>query len=59
MTNPTTTKSQRVHFEEVAPTNEIVVYFDGQLPSLLAGTGLPIFSGYDDLDDIPVMIVSQ
>jgi tetratricopeptide (TPR) repeat protein len=52
MTNPTTTKSQRVRFEEVTPTNEIVVYFDAQLPELLAGMGLPIFPGYDDLDSI-------
>jgi hypothetical protein len=52
MTNPTTNKSQRVRFEEVTPTNEIVVYFNAQLSSLLAGTGLPIFSGYDDLDNI-------
>jgi uncharacterized protein YjbI with pentapeptide repeats len=52
MTNPTTTKSQRVRFEEVTPTNEIVAYFDAQLPSLVAGTGLPIWPGYDDLDNI-------
>jgi hypothetical protein len=52
MTNPTTTKSQRVRFEEVTPTNEIVVYFNAQLTDLLAGTGLPIFPGYDDLDSI-------
>jgi uncharacterized protein YjbI with pentapeptide repeats len=52
MTNPPTKKSQRVRFEEVTPTNEIVVYFNAQLPALIAGTGLPIFSGYDDLDDI-------
>jgi hypothetical protein len=52
MTNPTTTKSLRVRFEEVTPTNEIVVYFDARLPELLAGTGLPIFPGYDDLDSI-------
>jgi hypothetical protein len=52
MTNPITTKSQRVRFEEVTPTNEIVVYFNAQLSSLVAGTGLPIFQGYDDLDDI-------
>jgi uncharacterized protein YjbI with pentapeptide repeats len=52
MNNPTITKSQRVRFEEVTPTNEIVVYFDAQLPDLLAGTGLPIFPGYDDLDYI-------
>jgi Pentapeptide repeats (8 copies) len=52
MTNPTTNKSQRVRFEEVTPTNEIVAYFSAQLPSLLAGTELPIFPGYDDLDYI-------
>jgi hypothetical protein len=52
MSNLTTTKSQRVRFEEVTPTNEIVVYVNAQLSSLLVGTGLPIFSGYDDLDNI-------
>ena len=52
MSNLTTTKSQRVRFEEVTPTNEIVVYFNAHLSSLLVGTGLPIFSGYDDLDNI-------
>jgi tetratricopeptide (TPR) repeat protein len=52
MNSPTTTKSLRVRFEEVTPTNEIVVYFDAQLTDLLAGTGLPIFPGYDDLDSI-------
>jgi hypothetical protein len=52
MTNPTTKKSQRVRFEEVTPTNEIVAYFNVQLPDLVAGMGLPIFPGYDDLDNI-------
>jgi hypothetical protein len=52
MTNPPTKKSQQARFEEVTPTNEIVVYFNAQLPDLIAGTGLPIFPGYDDLDYI-------
>jgi hypothetical protein len=52
MTNPTIKKSQRVRFEEAVPTNEIVAYFDTQLSSLIAGRGLPIFPGYDDLDNI-------
>jgi uncharacterized protein YjbI with pentapeptide repeats len=52
MTDSTTTKTQRVRFEEATPTYEIVAYFDTQLSSLLAGTGLPIFLGYDDLDYI-------
>jgi hypothetical protein len=43
---------QRVRFEEVTPTNEIVAYFKAELPDLIVGTGLPIFPGYDDLDDI-------
>jgi uncharacterized protein YjbI with pentapeptide repeats len=52
MTNLTTAKNQRVRFEEVTPTNDIVAYFNTQLSSLVAGKGLPIFLGYDDLDDI-------
>ncbi len=52
MTDPTSKKSQRVRFEEVTPTNEIVAYFNAQLPDLVASTGLPIFPGYDDLDYI-------
>jgi Pentapeptide repeats (8 copies) len=52
MTNTATKKSQQVRFEEVTPTHEIVAYFNAQLPDLLAGTGLPIFPGYDDLDYI-------
>jgi uncharacterized protein YjbI with pentapeptide repeats len=58
MTNPTSKKSQRVRFEEVTPTNEIVAYFDTQLPSLIAGKGLPIFPGYDDLDYIQFAYVT-
>lgn len=52
MTNPTSKKSQRVRFEEAVPTNEIVAYFDAQLSTLVGGTGLPIWPGYDDLDNI-------
>jgi hypothetical protein len=58
MTNPTTKKSRRVRFEEVTPTNESVVYFNAQLPALVAGTGLPIFPGYDDLDNIQFVYIT-
>jgi hypothetical protein len=58
MTNTATQKSQRVRFEEVTPTNEIVAYFNARLPSLIAGTGLPIFLGYDDLDYIQFAYVT-
>jgi uncharacterized protein YjbI with pentapeptide repeats len=52
MTNPTPTASQRVRFEEITPTNEIVAYFNTQLSDLVAARKLPILQGYDDLDNL-------
>jgi hypothetical protein len=51
--NPSTpTIQQRVRFEEVTPANEYAVYFDTSLDSVLAHCDVPIFEGYDDLDDM-------
>lgn len=58
MTNSTLRASRRVRFEEVAPTNTIVAYFKAQLPALVADKNLPIFPGYDDLDDIQFAFVT-
>jgi uncharacterized protein YjbI with pentapeptide repeats len=52
MSNPTTQEHQLVRFEEVTPTNTIVAFFDGRLASLVAHIGLPLYDGYDDLDEI-------
>jgi uncharacterized protein YjbI with pentapeptide repeats len=52
MSNPTTLADRMVRFEEVTPTNTIVAFFDAQLTSLVAHLGLPIYDGYDDLDEI-------
>lgn len=52
MSNPTTQEHQLVRFEEVTPTHEIVAFFDGNLKPLVAHLQLPLFDGYDDLDEI-------
>jgi tetratricopeptide (TPR) repeat protein len=52
MSNPTTQEHQLVRFEEVTPTHEIVAFFDGNLKPLVAHLQLPLYDGYDDLDEI-------
>jgi uncharacterized protein YjbI with pentapeptide repeats len=58
MSNPTTQGHQLVRFEEVAPTNEIVAFFDGQLKPLVAQLELPIYDGYDGLDEIQFVFLT-
>lgn len=43
---------QRVRFEETTPANEYAAFFDAAIESLVAHLDLPIFEGYDDLDDM-------
>ncbi|WP_310482144.1 hypothetical protein [Chamaesiphon sp. VAR_48_metabat_403] len=43
---------QRVRFEEVTPANEYAAFFDASIESLFAHLDVPIFEGYDDLDDM-------
>jgi hypothetical protein len=45
-------KVQRVRFEEVTPANEYAAFFDASIESLVAHLDLPVFEGYDDLDDL-------
>ncbi|WP_295614616.1 tetratricopeptide repeat protein [Chamaesiphon sp. GL140_3_metabinner_50] len=52
MSNPTTPEIQRVRFEEVTPTQEIVAFLDGHLKPLVAHLQLPLYDGYNDLDEI-------
>jgi hypothetical protein len=51
MSNPTPTL-QWIRFEEVTPANEYAAFFDASIESLVAHLGVPIFEGYDDLDDL-------
>jgi tetratricopeptide (TPR) repeat protein len=52
MNNPKPMSKQRVRFEEVTPANTVVAFFEAQLKSLVASLQLPIFDGYDDLDEM-------
>jgi hypothetical protein len=45
-------KVQQVRFEEVSPANEYAAFFDASIESLVAHIHLPVFEGYDDLDDL-------
>jgi hypothetical protein len=41
-----------VRFEEVTPAHEYAAFFSVLIALLVAHLGLPIFDGYDDLDDL-------
>ncbi|WP_310490133.1 pentapeptide repeat-containing protein [Chamaesiphon sp. VAR_69_metabat_338] len=43
---------QRIRFEEVTPAHEYAAFLDVSIESLVAHLGLPIFEGYDDLDEM-------
>jgi hypothetical protein len=58
MSTPTTQGHQLVRFEEVTPTNEIVAFFDGRLKPLIAGLGLPLYDGYDGLDELQFVFLT-
>ena len=52
ISNPAPLSRNLVRFEEVAPANKIVAFFDVSLESLAAYLQLIVFEGYDDLDDM-------
>ncbi len=43
---------ERIRFEEVTPAHEYAAFLDVSIESLVAHLGLPIFEGYDDLDEM-------
>ncbi len=58
MSNSTPKQDRRVRFEEVTPTNSIVAFFDCRLSSLVTRLNLPIYEGYDDLDDMQLAFLT-
>ncbi len=50
--------SQRVRFEEVTPAHEYAAFFNVSIAPLVAHLGLPIFDGYDDLDDLQLTFLT-
>jgi uncharacterized protein YjbI with pentapeptide repeats len=58
MNNPTSRASRRVRFEEVTPAHEYAAFFSVSITSLVAHLDLPIFDGYDDLDDLQLAFLT-
>lgn len=52
MSIPSPPKESLVRFEDVTLANQIVAFFDGSLKVLVAHLNLPIYLGYDELDEI-------
>jgi hypothetical protein len=52
MSIPSPQREQLVRFEDVTLANHIVAFFDGSLKALVAHLNLPIYLGYDELDEI-------
>jgi hypothetical protein len=48
----TTPQNQLVRFEEATPARTIVAFFAGPLRPLAAYLQIPVYLGYDDLDEI-------
>jgi hypothetical protein len=58
VSNLTLKQDRRVRFEEVTPTNTIVAFFDIRLSSLVNRLNLPIYEGYDDLDEMQLAFLT-
>jgi DNA-binding PadR family transcriptional regulator len=58
MNNPIPRASRRVRFEEVTPAHEYAAFFNVSIAPLVAHLGIPIFDGYDDLDDLQLAFLT-
>jgi Pentapeptide repeats (8 copies) len=58
MNNPTPRAIRRVRFEEVTPAHEYAAFLTVSIAPLVAHLGLPIFDGYDDLDDLQLAFLT-
>ena len=50
--------SRRVRFEEVTPAHEYAAFYNVSIAPLVAHLRLPIFDGYDDLDDLQLAFLT-
>ncbi len=58
MSNPQPISKHRVRFEEVTPANTVVAFLAAQLKPLAARFQIPIFDGYDDLDEMQFTLLT-
>ena len=56
MNEPATT--QRIRFEEVSPANTDAAFLDASIESLVVPLGLPIYDGYDGLDELQLTFLT-
>ena len=49
---------QRIRFEEVTPANTDAAFLDTSIESLVVPLGLPIYDGYDGLDDLQLTFLT-
>ncbi len=52
MSQPAATIQQRIRFEEVTPAHEYAAFIAVSIESLVAHLGLPLYEGYDGLDEM-------
>jgi hypothetical protein len=52
MSQPAAISQQRIRFEEVTPAHEYAAFLAVSIEQLVAHLGLPIYEGYDDLDEM-------
>jgi hypothetical protein len=52
MSVQTPPEEQLIRFEDVTPARDIVAFFAGSLKPLVAHLNLPVYLGYDDLDEL-------
>jgi hypothetical protein len=58
MNQPVETIQQRIRFEEVSPANTDAAFLDASIESLVVPLGLPIYDGYDGLDDLQLTFLT-
>jgi uncharacterized protein YjbI with pentapeptide repeats len=58
MNQPVETIQQRIRFEEVSPANKDAAFLDVSIESLVVPLGLPIYDGYDGLDDLQLTFLT-
>jgi uncharacterized protein YjbI with pentapeptide repeats len=52
MSQPAAISQQRIRFEEVTPAHEYAAFIAVSIEQLVAHLGLPLYEGYDDLDEM-------
>jgi hypothetical protein len=58
MNQPAETIQQRIRFEEVSPANTDAAFLDASIESLVVPLGLPIYDGYDGLDELQLTFLT-